>query len=71
MRGGLDQSQWLQRFDAIRAPLKKLEAYIEKGGFMDESRVEELEQHRSKLQAELAALELEANQAGVPRGWRR
>jgi clan AA aspartic protease (TIGR02281 family) len=71
VRGGLDQSQWLQRFEAIRTPLGKLEAYIEKGGFMDESRVEELEQHRSKLQAELAALELEANQAGVPRGWRR
>jgi clan AA aspartic protease (TIGR02281 family) len=71
VRGGLDQSQWQERFDAIRAPLARVEAYIDKGGFMDKSRVRELESHREKLRAALEELEGQANRASVPRGWRR
>jgi clan AA aspartic protease (TIGR02281 family) len=71
VRGGLDRERWRERFEAIRQPLAKLEAYIEKGGFLDKGRVRELEQHREQLRASLEKLETQANHAGVPRGWRR
>ncbi len=71
VRGGLEQSQWQERFDAVRAPLARVEAYLEKGGFMDKSRVRELESHRDRLRAALEELEGQANRASVPRGWRR
>jgi clan AA aspartic protease (TIGR02281 family) len=70
VRGGLDQSQWRERFDAIRDPLIRLEAYLEAGGFTSESRVQELEAHREKLRASLEELEREANRHSVPPGWR-
>ena len=71
VRGGFDQTQWQQRFDAIRRPLARVEAYLDKGGFMDKGRVRELETHRDQLRASLEVLEGEANRASVPRGWRR
>jgi clan AA aspartic protease (TIGR02281 family) len=71
IRGGVNQSQWRDRFDKIREPLSRLEAYLDKGGFMDKGRVRELEDHRGKLRAAFAELERDANMAGVPRGWRR
>ncbi len=71
VRAGLDQEQWRQRFEAVRQPLAKLEAYIDKGSFLDKGRVRELEQHREQLRASLEKLEAQANHAGVPRGWRR
>jgi hypothetical protein len=71
VRGGLNQVQWRERFDSIRVPLAQLESYLEEGGFTEESRVRELEVHREKLRASLEELEREANQAGVPRGWRQ
>jgi clan AA aspartic protease (TIGR02281 family) len=71
IRGGMNQGQWRDRFDNIREPLSRLEAYLDKGGFMDKGRVRELEDHRGKLRAALAELERDANMAGVPRGWRR
>jgi len=71
VRAGLDQDQWRQKFEAVRQPLAKLEAYIDKGGFLDKGRVRELEQHREQLRASLEKLEAQANHAGVPRGWRR
>jgi clan AA aspartic protease (TIGR02281 family) len=70
VRGGRDQNQWRERFATIRAPLAKLEAYLEAGGFTEESRVRQLEEHREKLRASLDELEREANKASVPRGWR-
>jgi clan AA aspartic protease (TIGR02281 family) len=71
VRGGLNQAEWRERFEAIRAPLTRLEAYLEAGGFTEESRVQELEQHRATLEGSLEQLEAEADQAGVPRGWRQ
>lgn len=71
VRGGLNQAQWRERFDSIRVPLAQLESYLDEGGFTEESRVRELEAHREKLRASLEELEREANQAGVPRGWRQ
>lgn len=70
VRGGMNQAQWRDRFDAIREPLNRLEAYIEAGGFTEKGRVRELEEHRTKLRASLDELEQEANKARVPRGWR-
>jgi clan AA aspartic protease (TIGR02281 family) len=71
VRGGMNPTQWRERFDKIREPLQRLEAYLEEGGFTDEGRVRELEQHREQLRAALDELEREANKAGVPRGWRQ
>ena len=71
VRGGMNQNQWRERFDTIREPLARLEAYLEKGGFTDQGRVRELEAHRDQLRAALDELEVEANKADVPRGWRR
>jgi len=71
VRGGLNQNEWRERFEAIRGPLARLEAYLAAGGFTDESRVRELEEHRATLEASLDQLEREANQAGVPGGWRQ
>jgi len=70
VRGGLNQAQWRERFDKIREPLVRLEAYLDKGGFTEEGRVRELEDHRAKLRGSLEELEREANKHGVPRGWR-
>ncbi len=70
VRAGMDKAQWLERFEAIREPLGRLEAYLDKGGFTDEGRVRELEKHREQLTAALEKLEAQANVARVPRGWR-
>ncbi len=70
VRGGMNQAQWRDRFDSIRDPLSRLEGYLERGGFTDEGRVRELEEHRTKLRSSLEELEREANKMGVPRGWR-
>jgi clan AA aspartic protease (TIGR02281 family) len=70
VRSGRSQQQWRERFSTVRQPLARLEAYLDKGGFTEESRVRELEDHREKLRASLEELEQEANKAGVPRGWR-
>lgn len=71
VRAGVGRDAWLARFEAIRKPLAELEAYIDKGGFLDEGRLRELEAHREKLRASLAGLDDEANRNGVPRGWRQ
>lgn len=71
VRGGKGREEWLARFEEIRQPLAKLEAYLAKGGFLDEGRVRQLEDHREKLRASLRELENEANDMGVPRGWRQ
>jgi clan AA aspartic protease (TIGR02281 family) len=71
VRGGMNPQQWRARFDKIREPLLRLEDYLAAGGFTDEGRVRELEQHREELRAALDELEREANEAGVPRGWRQ
>ena len=70
VRGGMNQSQWRDRFDSIREPLHRLELYLEEGGFSDAGRVRELEVRRAQLRSSLEQLELEANGARVPRGWR-
>ena len=71
VRGGLGPDQWRARFEKLREPLTRLEAYLEAGGVSDKGRVRELESHREELRAALDALEKEANDAGVPRGWRQ
>ncbi len=71
VRGGMSPNQWRERFDRIREPLTRLEAYLEEGGFTGEGRVAELEAHREELRGALDQLEREANEAGVPRGWRQ
>lgn len=70
VRGGLNQEQWRGRFEEIREPLGRLDRYLDTGGFTDEGRVRELEEHREKLRASLEKLEQEANRLSVPRGWR-
>jgi clan AA aspartic protease (TIGR02281 family) len=71
VRGGLNQEQWRERFEVIREPLVRLDAYLEKGGFTEKGRVRQLEAHREKLRSSLENLERKANKADVPRGWRQ
>ena len=57
VRAGAGREEWRARFTEIREPLVQLEAYLEKGGFLDPGRVRELEAHRTKLRASLRALD--------------
>lgn len=70
MRGGASQTQWSERFRALRDRQQRIEAYLEEGTLTSESRVRELEARRDQLEAELEALDQEANRAEVPAGWR-
>jgi clan AA aspartic protease (TIGR02281 family) len=71
VRGGHGRDAWLARFEEIRGPLEKVGAYIDKGGFLDDERVHQLETHRDELRVAMEELEREASRKGVPRSWRR
>ena len=68
---GYTKEQWRERFIAIRKPLARLEAALERGGFVSTDRVKELELRRDELRAELEILESDAYRSGVPEDWRR
>lgn len=70
MPGGTDESEWSERFRALRARHARLERYLEEGTLTSESRQRELEERRDALAAELEALEREADRADVPAAWR-
>jgi clan AA aspartic protease (TIGR02281 family) len=70
VRAGLSERQWRERFRTARGRLAALEHHLASQHFARESRVEELEERRAALAAELASLEWEANAAEVPQGWR-
>jgi clan AA aspartic protease (TIGR02281 family) len=67
---GFTREQWRERFVAVRQPLARLEAALDRGGFVSEERVSQLEQRRAELLAELDALEWDASKSNVPEEWR-
>jgi clan AA aspartic protease (TIGR02281 family) len=71
VKSGLTAEQWREAFRDIREPLRRVETYLEEGGLLDKGRVRELEEHRDALRAALEQLDLDANRAGVPQGWRQ
>jgi clan AA aspartic protease (TIGR02281 family) len=70
VRSGLSEQQWRQRFRAARGRLTELERYLADNDFARESRVAELESHRTELVQALEELEDEANRSQVPQAWR-
>jgi clan AA aspartic protease (TIGR02281 family) len=67
---GLTEEQWRERFNGIREPLARLEAVLERGGFVDKQRVRQLEARRADLRAKLADLDALATRSEVPQRWR-
>lgn len=70
VRSGLSEREWRGRFHELRTKLAALDRYIAENHFARESRVAELDGHRSQLREQIEALENEANAADVPRSWR-
>jgi len=71
VKSGLTSEQWRAAFRDIRDPLGRVEAYLAEGNLLDKGRVRELEKNRDALRAALEQLDLDANRAGVPQGWRQ
>jgi hypothetical protein len=70
MRGGLDSDGWRARFQQLRDPLARLEAYLAPGNPIQKDERARLEQKRAELTALLEGLEAEANRQRVPQAWR-
>ena len=70
IRAGLGESQWRQRFQQLREPLDRLDAYLREHGHLSAAEQRELLQRRSQLEATLLELEREANRLDVPQVWR-
>jgi clan AA aspartic protease (TIGR02281 family) len=71
MRGGLDSAGWRARFQELRSPLARLEAYLVPENPIRKDERERLEQKRAELTALLDGLEAEANRQSVPQAWRQ
>jgi clan AA aspartic protease (TIGR02281 family) len=67
---GANADEWRARFRVLRDRIAKIGSYLETNQLTDEDRVEDLERRRAALEAELDALELEADRAEVPKAWR-
>ena len=70
IRAGLGQDQWRQRFQQLREPLDRLDAYLREHTHLPAAEQRELEQRRSELETALLELEREANRLDVPQVWR-
>jgi hypothetical protein len=71
IRGGLDEEGWRARFQSVRDPLERLDAYLASEGALRDSERARLERNRAALSAQLEDLERRANQLGVPQLWRQ
>ncbi|MCP5056805.1 MAG: DUF4124 domain-containing protein [bacterium] len=70
VRGGVSETQWRGRFAELNGKIETLEAYIADNHFFRESRREELAQRLAALEDSLEELDVAADRAGVPQGWR-
>ena len=70
LRGGLGEAQWRERFESFTDPLERLEDYVRDHPYLESHEQEALAARRQQLQAGLRALEQNANELGVPQGWR-
>jgi clan AA aspartic protease (TIGR02281 family) len=71
VRGGAAADQWRERFHDLRASIERLEGYLASRTITRPNRRRELEANLTALKQDLRALEIEANQAGVPQSWRQ
>lgn len=71
VRGGAAADQWRDRFRSLRSSIDRLESYLETRNVTRDRRRHELESTLASLKSDLQALEIEANHARVPQGWRR
>lgn len=67
---GANAEEWRERFRMLRDRIAKLATYLETNLLTDELRVAELERRHALLEAELEALDVEADRAQVPQAWR-
>ncbi len=70
VRSGANQNEWRARFRELRAAQSAIDEHLGGPESTDPARVAVLEQRREAVAAELAALDAEANRAGVPQAWR-
>jgi clan AA aspartic protease (TIGR02281 family) len=70
MRGGASQTQWSERFRALRERQARLDEHLADGELIEDARGRELAKRRDELGAALEELEQEADRAGVPAAWR-
>jgi aspartyl protease family protein len=71
VRGGAAAEQWRARFVELRAKVDRLAAYLGDREITRPNRRKELEANLAALKEDLRKLEIEANQARVPKAWRR
>jgi clan AA aspartic protease (TIGR02281 family) len=71
LRGGLDEAAWRARFEGLRDPIARLDAYLASGEVVRQGERERLERRRSALLEQLEELERRANRLEVPQAWRR
>ena len=70
VRAGANPEEWRARFRELRSDLAKLDHHLSNGILTNDRRAAELAERRERLVAEIAALDEEADAAGVPHGWR-
>jgi len=71
IRGGLDEDGWRARFDSLRDPIERLDAYLESDEILPASERARLERNREALRTQLEALDQHANRVSVPHRWRK
>ncbi len=71
LRGGLDEAAWRARFESLRDPIARLEAYLESEEALRQAERQRLERRRSALLEQLDELERHANRLEVPQAWRQ
>jgi len=71
LRGGLDEAAWRARFETLRDPIERLDAYLASGEVVRQAELERLERNRAALHAQLEELERRANRLEVPQAWRQ
>ncbi len=70
MRSGIPEREWRKRFAETHNRVSELETYLEHNAFARESRRRQFAEKLEALHERLAALEDEADLAGVPQAWR-
>ncbi len=71
LRGGLDEAAWRARFESLRDPIARLEAYLASEETLRQGERERLERRRTALLEQLEELETHANRLEVPQAWRQ
>jgi aspartyl protease family protein len=71
LRGGLDEAAWRARFESLRDPIARLDAYLESKEVVRQGERERLQRRRTALFDQLEELERRANRLEVPQAWRQ